>query len=161
MSTKAKTPPKYAEGTEVTVEKSRAELEALLMKHGAKEFALYRNEEFMRVQFRMADRLVRHDVRAPVRKSYELVPGSSWKKRAESDVTRLVDAEHRRRWRVCVLIIKAKLEIVASGESTFEREFLADIMLADGSTVGEVAIPRIAQSYQSGEMPRLLLGSGS
>lgn len=154
MKPKAKAPPKYAEGTEVAVEKSRAELEHLLMKHGATEFEIYRSAELCRVRFRMRDRMVRQDVRVPDRKDYRA-------KKSEADVTRMVDAEHRRRWRVCVLLIKAKLEIVASGESSFEREFLADIMLADGSTVGEVTIPRIAESYESGSMPRLLLGSGS
>jgi hypothetical protein len=71
-------------------------------------------------------------------------------------------AEERRRWRAMLLVIKAKLEIVATGSSSFEREFLADILLPDGSTVGDVAVKQIADSYKTGGMPKsLLLGSGN
>jgi response regulator RpfG family c-di-GMP phosphodiesterase len=46
------------------------------------------------------------------------------------------DAETRRRWRCLAMVIKAKLEVVASGISSFEEEFLAHVMLYDGRTVG-------------------------
>lgn len=54
------------------------------------------------------------------------------------------------------MIIKAKLEMVYSGDTTFEREFMADILLPDGTTVGEVMVPQLAASYADGAMPSLL-----
>ena len=38
----------------------------------------------------------------------------------------------RQRWRALLLIIRAKLEAVASGITTLENEFLANIVLPDG-----------------------------
>jgi hypothetical protein len=71
-----------------------------------------------------------------------------------------VESELKRRWRALVLIVKAKLELVASGGSTFEVEFLAHTMLPNGDTVGETMLPRIAQAYRTNSMPPLMLGPG-
>lgn len=152
--------PKFADGTMVPVEKSRAELEALLERHGAREFAVFRDAELTRIVFRMKERMVRQEVRVPDRKAFEKDPRSTWKRRPEKQVLDAVDAEHRRRWRVLLLIVKGKLELIASGESSFEREFLADTLLPNGDTVAEAMLPRIAQAYASGEMPPLMLGPG-
>lgn len=45
------------------------------------------------------------------------------------------------------MIIKAKLEAVESGISTIEREFLYEIVLPDGSTVGDWVIPQVECAY--------------
>jgi hypothetical protein len=45
--------------------------------------------------------------------------------------------EMRRRWRSLALAIKAKLEVVASGIATFDEEFMAHLVLPDGTTVGD------------------------
>lgn len=66
------------------------------------------------------------------------------------------DQEIRRLWRCLVLHIKANLEAVESGISKFEEVFLANILLPNGQTMGDTAIPQIAQSYKSGKMPPLL-----
>lgn len=64
------------------------------------------------------------------------------------------EAELRRNWRVALLLIKARLELVDSGDSTVEQEFLAWMLLPNGQTVGQLAIPAI----EAGETPRLLPG---
>lgn len=66
----------------------------------------------------------------------------------------------RQSWRALVLILKAKLEAVASKITTFDNEFLAQIMLPDGQTVGDWAGPQVDQAYSGGGMPRLLPGFG-
>lgn len=66
-------------------------------------------------------------------------------------------------WRRLVLVVKAKLDLVADGGSTIEREFLADILLPDGRTVHQALGPQLADSYSNGHMPPLLgpaLGGG-
>lgn len=48
-------------------------------------------------------------------------------------LAKLAEAEWRRRWRALVLVVKAKLEIIASGGSTFEREQQL-LMIGPGSS---------------------------
>lgn len=55
------------------------------------------------------------------------------------------------------LVIKAKLEAVEAGIAAFEEEFLAHIVLPNGSTVGQFMMPQIAAVYETGRMPPLLL----
>ncbi len=73
-----------------------------------------------------------------------------------------LEQERRRRWRALLLTIKAKLVSVENGIEKFEEAFLAHIVIAGGQTVGQKALPELAQIYKSGSMPNGgLLGSGS
>lgn len=54
------------------------------------------------------------------------------------------------------LVVKAKLEAVESGISTFEQEFMAHIVLPNGQTTGQWMIPQIEAAYKTGTMPALL-----
>lgn len=155
---------KYAEGTEVTVDKSRLELETLLDKHGASEVMIHRDADRTTLMYRMQERMVRQAIAYPDAALYrEYKPKGRYYpvKRSPEQVKQLQEAEWRRRWRACVLIMKAKLELISSGESSFEREFLADTLLPNGETVAEAMLPRIAEAYQTGDMPKLLLTAGS
>lgn len=137
-------PRRYAEGTTVPVEKTRADLEALLRKHGASSVAVGWDEKLgARILFRLADRFVQLSVPLPDPRTYRKPPQR--------------EAEERRLWRSRLLIVKAKLELIGGGETTVEREFLADLVLPNGATVGETAAPAIAAAYESGQMPRSLL----
>jgi hypothetical protein len=55
-----------------------------------------------------------------------------------------------------VLLVKAKLELVALGMSSVEREFLADLMLPDGRRVHQAIESDIVASYLTGKLPPLL-----
>ena len=134
---------RFAEKTTVPADKSRNELEALLIRHGATGFLSGWAENKAFVQFMLKGRMLRYHI---------VKPGDCAAEKAEQ--------EYRRRWRGLLLIVKAKLETVASGDSTFDHEFLADIMLPEGGTVGQVLIPQLAEAYKVGTMPRLL-GSGT
>ena len=133
----------YAEGTKVEVAKSRFELEHLLTKAGASQ--IMAGADFGRrtgfVIFKLDGRQFKLTVPPP--------PVTKKKRDPEQ-----VDRE---RWRALVLIVKAKLEIVASGMTTAEREFLADMMLPDGVTVGDELEPKLAEAYESGKQPKLML----
>ncbi len=149
-------PRKYAEGTEVPAERSRNELEKLLRAHGATEFAQFTGKERTIFMYRLHGMMIRHTVEYPGPACFPK-PGLSPEQRVK-----VCEAEWRRRWRALVLICKAKLEIVAAGGSTFEREFLADLVLADGQTMAQAVLPRLKEMYETGAMPDfpLLLGSG-
>jgi hypothetical protein len=164
---------RFAENTEVSVERSRAELEGLLAKHGATQRATYADDETGRaaVQFRMGDaktgRMVRLEVVVPRLESYlpregAFPPGwKGWSPAKRTDwMSKRYEQGARTAWRRLLLVVKAKLEIIADGGSTFEREFLADILLPDGQTVHEALESKLEESYRTGGMPKLLLGPG-
>lgn len=67
----------------------------------------------------------------------------------------------REAWRVLLLLLRAKLEVIAAGGTTFETEFLANLLLPDGSTVADDVLPKVAEAYATANMPRLLAGAGS
>jgi hypothetical protein len=69
------------------------------------------------------------------------------------------DKEIRRRWRVLCLLIKAKLESIEAGITTFEAEFLANIMLPSGETVGDWARTQLVDAVYAGKMPKMLISA--
>jgi hypothetical protein len=74
------------------------------------------------------------------------------------DRNRNAEQVEREHWRALLLLVKAKLEFVAGGLSTVEREFLAHVVLPNGSTVGDEIAPRLEQAYATGSVPLLLPG---
>ena len=156
----------FAEGTSVPVERSRAEIEKLVVKYGATHFASGWMPGGAVLTFQVKDRFVRFDLPLPDEndKSFALsnrrrygarVPNTDAQRRAARD------QDHRRRWRALCLVIKAKLEAVESGITTFEEEFLAHLVVPGGKTFAQWALPQLAQAYERGiEMPPLL-GGGS
>lgn len=159
---------RFAEGTEVEVYRSKAELDQVLAKHGATQRLFAEDEDQNRaiVQFRMSARMVRLELKLPVVKppASSADPNAphgwgSWDgaRRAEW-VRRKREQGHREAWRRVVLVVKAKLEIIADGGSTLEREFLADVLLPDGRTVHELLAQQLEQAYTDGAMPPLLPG---
>jgi len=136
---------KFAEGTAVPAERSKAEIERTLTKFGADQFGYGWREAAAVVVFRAQGRHIRFILPMPTE--------------ADIKAMRSVDAkdrEVRRRWRALNLCIKAKLEAVATGIETFEESFMAHVVLPDGRTMAEASIPQIAQAYKDGKMPPLL-----
>ena len=126
----------YAETTKVPISQTKAEMERLLIKHGATAFGIAQDGQTASVFFRLNDRMIRFRVSVP-----------EGPQRARSH------------WRALLLVIKAKLEAVATGIVTLEDEFLAQTVMGDGTTVGENIQPQIAENYRVGGAPRLMLGS--
>jgi hypothetical protein len=125
---------KFAEGTTVAPEKTRAEIETVVRRYGAQEFASGWNGSTASIQFQAHGRRVRFSL---------AMPDEAWARKNRKGVKALVElvaAEERRRWRCLLLAIKAKLEIVSTGIAAFEEEFLAHIVRDDGRTVYESII---------------------
>lgn len=155
---------RYAEGTQVSVEKSKMELDTLLGKHGATQRMIGVDEDQGRaiVLFTLDGRQVRFEMRLPSLARY-LIPDSpprGWDSWTEERQYQWARKQHeqaqRQKWRAILLVTKAKLELVADGMSTVEREFLSDIVLPDGRRVEQLLAPALEQAYLSGEMPPLL-----
>jgi hypothetical protein len=148
----------YASTTQVGVDRSRNEIEKILMRYGASEFGYMRREKHILIGFRAANRNIRFVVEAPDKEMFKRTEKGRHRK---SDlVDQAYEQAVRQRWRALVLVIKAKLEAVESGIATFEEEFLPYIVLPSGRTVAEETIPLIEQAYQTGKDIPLLKYEG-
>lgn len=147
--------PKYAQKTRVTVQKSRAEIERILQRYGCDDFAYRNNQRMAQIAFRMNDRMIRFDLDLPDLESFRRTP-TGRRRENEEQVRKAWEQACRQRWRALALVIKAKLEAVEAGITTFEREFFANILLPDGQSVYEAAAPRLEESYRLGRTPPLL-----
>jgi hypothetical protein len=134
---------RYAANTSVPVERSRAEIEKTLVRYGATGFGYSWDrrirgsgaaEEHAVLVFALGGRRVQLDVVMPE-----------------------APKEQRQRWRALLLVVKAKLEAVESGLGTLESEFLANIVMKDGRTVGAAMLPRLTEAVETG---RLLPAAG-
>lgn len=136
---------RYAQGTTVAEDRTRIELERLLKRFGADQFAAaWDNTTGTRmVAFRMSGRQVRLDVPIPDPKSSMFTQTPTGRARTAAAAADEYDKEVRRRWRSLFLVVKAKLTAVEDGISTLEREFLADMVTADGRTVEQVMRPHL------------------
>jgi len=148
---------RYAQHTMVSSEKSKAEIERLLTRYGATSFASgWQNDQAV-IQFHMKERRIKFVLPLPSKIAKEFTH-SKRGLRDEGMVYNLWEKATRQRWRALALVVKAKLEAVETNITDFETEFLAHIVLADGKTVAEHALPAIAQSYKSGKITPLLPG---
>jgi len=147
---------RYAAGTEVPVDRSKAELERTLTRYGATAFAYAWDVKRVMIGFSMHGRMIRFFLDMPDPESDEFWITPTGKGRTQKAASDAYDQEVRRRWRALNLVIKAKLEAVESGISNFDSEFLASILLPNGQTYGQFALPQVAEVYRTGEMPALL-----
>lgn len=150
---------KYAAQTSVGSERSKAEIERLLTRYGASSFVSGWQGSQAAVSFEMAARRVKFILPLPDRtnKSFTHTPGRGTK-RSDTDAYRAWEQATRQRWRALALVVKAKLEAVESGITTFEDEFMAHIVMPDGKTVADHARPLIESAYMSGKVKALLPG---
>jgi hypothetical protein len=146
----------YAENTSVPVARSRDEIERTLKRYGATQFVYGYSEDDGRalIGFTVHARQVRFELPLPT--VDEVSQTATGRRRKGEAAQTALEREERRRWRALALAIKAKLEVVETGITTFEEEFLAHIMTPDGSNIGQHVIPRLAGMYATGQMPRLL-----
>jgi hypothetical protein len=167
---------RFAEGTEVPAEKTRAELEKLLVQHGAHQIVVAVDHEERRavVVFGLAGRRIKLHVStapkvepSPGGRDWQHKPGvcprgwNGWNTSRQKQWVEEQRAQFERSaWRRLLLVVKAKLELVRDADSTVEREFLADILLPNGSTVHEQLGPQLDDSYRTGSMPPLLPPAG-
>ncbi len=145
----------YAKGTEVPIERSKAELKRLVYNKGGSNYKIGEEEKGAIVIFHHSNRYVRFMIPFPARSEFTYTPERRLK-RTEPQITKEWEAEQARRWRALILAIKAKFEVVETGIATFEEEFLPHIMLPDGETVAQKTLPSIDQAYTKGVSVNLL-----
>lgn len=151
----------YAQNTEVSVEKTKAEIERTLGRYGADEFASGWRQDRAMIQFKMKERIIRFVLALPDKKNREFTHSkrgrSTWEApRSEAAALAAWEQACRQRWRALLLCIKAKLESTESGIEQFDTAFMGQVVLPDGETVEEKILPVIKQAYLTGTVPNLL-----
>jgi hypothetical protein len=156
---------RYAKSTEVSTEKSRAEIETTLRRYGADQFIYGWQEGGAVIGFRAHGRQIKFLLPLPAKDEERFTHatyGGRGKQRRSADAAYAAwEQACRQAWRALALVIKAKLEAVEAGITCFEDEFLAHIVLPNGKQVGEWFRPQLSIAYERGDMPPLLSAPSS
>ena len=159
----------YAQGTDVPVDRSIAEMRRLLASAGEVRFATEEGPARYSLMAELGGRWYAFHVDRPDWHDWKqfFSRGSLWE-RTEREAEKMAAAEHRRRWRVLCFLLKAK--VVATEDGTVDegdgvnedlaRELIPYVMLPDKSTVGDHFEREMAAFYASGRMPRALPAPG-
>lgn len=152
---------RYAAATDVSSSKSRDEIERTLVRYGASEFSYGWSSGRAVIAFVKGNLQVRFELPLPDRQSNEflLTPSKKWA-RSDAEAEKAYEQAVRQRWRALSLVVKAKLEAVDAGISTFEEEFLAHIVVGE-QTIGAYMLPRLATAIEASAPPALLPGGSS
>lgn len=144
----------YAKNTNVSSESSRFEIEKILIRYGADNFAYATTQGQALIGFTMCNRQVRFIL--PLPKIEDYAHTQTGRLRTENSKYEAWEQACRQRWRALKLVIQAKLEAVECGISVFEDEFMSNIVLPSGETVGDFMRPQIEQAYINGTVPKML-----
>lgn len=140
----------YAADTSVSTDKSKAEIESTLRRYGADQFMSGWKDGQAAIQFRVKSKMVRFVLPLPDTKDFETVVKWGRERKAPPDVAaKNWEQSCRQRWRALSLAIKAKLEAVECGITTFEEEFFCHLVVPGqgGKTVGDLMLHRIDEAY--------------
>lgn len=113
---------KYAKTTTVSVEQTKAEIEVLLKRYKATNYAAGYQGQLAFVMFSFADRAIRFNLFVPNAKDKRFNQG-------RTNPQRQAEQFERSMWRSLLLVIKAKLECVETGIETIEEAFLAQTLV--------------------------------
>lgn len=145
---------RFAQNTEVSVDRSKLEVERILQRYGASAFQYGWMDSPPQsvVQFVANNRVIRFVLPLPDRNEFLITPKG--RVRTESAAQKEWEQACRQRWRALCLAIKAKLEAVESGIAEFEEEFLAYIVDPNThQTVGELIRPQLDSEYSGSDQP--------
>ena len=127
----------FAAKTSVSVDKTRLEIETLLTRAGATTRGTMTDDAKNTAVVAFVLKGATYRITLPL----PIYAGSTNYK-ATGRALASHDQAVRTRWRVLLLLLKAKLEAVRLGVSSAEHEFLADLVLENGRTV-HVDLPEL------------------
>lgn len=150
---------RFAQQTNVAVEKTRAEIESVLQRYGADGFRYGWNHSRAQIEFVVSDRMVRFTLVLPDKSDtkFTSTPGGRRRRSAEQQFSAW-EQECRSLWRALLLAIRAKLEATEVGISEFDQEFFAFIVdPITNRTVYENVKPALVARYEGHDKPLLAL----
>lgn len=151
---------RYAESTTVPSDRSRAEIEKTLARYGATTFQYGWHPYRRAIGFVMSGRQIRFILPLPDRENPDFTRTPTGKSRTATAAEAAYEQAVRQRWRALSLMVKAKLEAVASGIVTFEEEFLPHTVLPSGRTVAQEIMPAVESAYATGAVTPLQIEGG-
>ncbi|MSS84994.1 hypothetical protein FYJ24_09500 [Actinomycetaceae bacterium WB03_NA08] len=150
----------YAQNTQVSTDRSLSEIKNTLMRYGADQFAVMESRDKASVAFTWEERQVRFDLPLPSRNSREFTLTPTGKTRTASSAQDAWEKACRQKWRALALVVKAKLEAVESGISTFDREFFPNIILPGGASVFDTLAPAVTDAIHGNPAGLLQITQG-
>jgi len=147
---------RYAAGTEVPTDRSRAEIEKTLRRYGATQFLYGWSGNRATLGFSAHGRSIRFELPLPDPNAKEFTRTDTGRQRSQTATEGVYERAVRQRWRALALIVKAKLEAVECGITTFEDEFLGSTVLPGGNTVADEVRDGVTEAYATGHVPQLL-----
>ncbi|WP_169165122.1 hypothetical protein [Cellulomonas taurus] len=150
----------YAANTDVSSDRSRSEIERTLIRYGATSFSYGWEGGRAAIQFVKDGKRIRFTLPLPDRNDREFTHHSRGARTASAAESAYEQAS-RQRWRALALVVKAKLEAVEAGITTFEEEFLAHLVLPSGTSVFDSVAPAIELAYATGDTRPLLQIGGA
>lgn len=144
----------YANRTTVSPERSKIEIERTLAKYGAAEFIYGARPDQAVIQFKFSNRIVRFNL--PLNGWQSFKTSEKGRTRKDGAARMAWDQDVRRRFRALSLVLKAKLEAVETGITSFEEEFYAHVLLPNGKTVYEETRKKVSAAYETGNVPMSL-----
>lgn len=151
---------RYAEGTTVSIESTRNEIERVLDQYGATSSRVTRAPDYVLIEFIARQRAIRFRLVMPKPGDPQFTKTPKQiTQRSSASAHKAWESECRRLWRALLNSIKAKLEAVNSNIATFDEEFMAyTIDPQTGKTVAETVIPALKIAYEKAPA-RLLLAN--
>lgn len=146
----------YAKKTTVGVGRSIEEVERTLKRYGATQFMSGRDDELGMAMIGFKVNGISYKIQMPIPDRSEYETDSRGYTRSDTAIEKDWDQEYRRRWRVIILLIKAKIEVVNIGISTFEKEFMTNILLPGNQTVLDFIAPQLEKCIENNQLPKML-----
>lgn len=171
----------YAAATSVSESKSRDEIERILIRYGATGFQYgWDGPHRAIVQFKVPlapkvkpprgdPKLLPPPIELAVKFELPFLPqadkrfwkGAGWREVGATQAMKRYEQDRRSRWRGLVLGIKAKLEMVEAGITTFEEEFFAHLIDPQtGQTMSKKQLPELIEAYAGKNAPLYLPPAG-
>jgi len=144
----------YANKTTVSEEKSKHEIESLLMRHGADSFGYMRGKQEIQIMFELNGFSYRLAITIPTVEQF--MTTATGRERKVEAAHKEQDQETRRLWRALALWLKAMIVADTDGIVTLKQSLLPFTMLPNGDTFSQYALPQLELLQSNGKMPTLL-----
>lgn len=154
----------YASQTTVPIDRTRFDIERVLGKYGARGFFYGAEGNQAVIGFKILNEegvmlAVKMTLIMPEPDDEEFTTTPAGRQRSPEPARQAYEQACRSRWRALLLIVKAKLEAVSIGITTIEREFMPDILMPNGMTLGQMVAEQRPALEKGGKLKLLPGGS--
>lgn len=149
----------YAAETQVSVERTQAEIQQLIISKKATRYATGYDAGRAIIMFEVQSRAIRIELKLPDPQDKKFKRSPSGRQAYNLHQQRRAwEQACRSKWRSLLLILKAKFEALDSGISILDEEFLAWIVTSNNLTIGQQVIPEMKKSLEHKKAPKFLIG---